>query len=263
MNVFEIRLKNKWLYAEGWSGINLIGDNADYKLHFSTDEPRTAMFALFRRDGKEKEYALDEGGTVSVPLWVLKKGVFEVGLTSDGFATAPLEVWVTGSIKNESGEAAEEIEQAKIDQLIELVNSIKTGGGSGGGSGKDGVSVTDAAINDKGELVLKLSNGSAINAGTVKGDKGDKGEPGQDGAKGDKGEKGNPGQDGAKGDKGDKGDPGQDGAKGDKGDKGEKGDTPPLTTELSAESTDSEAPSAKCVFNAITAAIGTALGGSY
>lgn len=229
----DFLVRNKFLFYKNEDTINLIGDNADYKLCFTLDEPRTAMFALFRRDGKEKEYALDEGGSVAVPMWVLKEGAFEVGLTSDGFATAALAVWVTGSIKEESGEPAEEVPKEKIDQLIELVNEIKVGGGSGGSGGSGGVSVTDAAVNGKGELVLTLSDGSTLNAGAVKGEKGEKGEPGQDGAKGEK------------------------------GDKGEIGDTPPLATELSAASTDSEAASAKCVFEAIKTAVGTALGGSY
>lgn len=154
----------------------------------------------------------------------------------------------------------------------------------------DGVSVSTAAIDNEGKLRLTLSNGSVLTAGTVKGEKGEKGEKGDTGAKGEKGdtgekgaqgEKGDRGEKGEKGDafkysdftaeqlsalKGEKGDRGEKGAQGEKGEKGEKGDTgsmPPLVTALSASSTNSAAPGAKCVYDAIKAAIGTALGGSY
>lgn len=48
-------------------------------------------------------------------------------------------------------------------------------GGEGGGTGEDGVSVSDAAINDYGELVLYLSNGDEINVGLVVGANGEDG----------------------------------------------------------------------------------------
>ena len=102
-------------------------------------------------------------------------------------------------------------------------------GVGGGGSGVDGVSVTGAAINDSGHLIITLSDGSTIDAGAAVGPKGDKGDPGETGPKGDKGDPGETGPKGDKGDpgetgpKGDKGDPGETGPKGDKGDPGETG----------------------------------------
>ena len=51
---------------------------------------------------------------------------------------------------------------------------------TGGGSGEDGVGVKDATINDKGELVLTLTDNTTINAGKVTGD----GTPGGDGLDG-------------------------------------------------------------------------------
>ena len=198
-------LNGKTLYP-ATDKIDIIGDNTDYKLHFDIDEPRTAMFALFRRDGKEKEYALDSNGNVDIPLWVLKDGQVEVGLTADGFATTPLNFWVIGSIKDKSAEPAEEVSQEKIDQLIELVNGIKwtksgeiknghffltfADGtetdcglvqgvpGEDGKDGTDGISVTDVNVNEDGHLVISLSNGQSVDAGAVKGEKGDTGEKG-------------------------------------------------------------------------------------
>lgn len=57
-------------------------------------------------------------------------------------------------------------------------------GGGGGGTGEDGVSVSDAAINENGELVLYLSNGDEINVGRVVGSDGKDGVDGKDGTNG-------------------------------------------------------------------------------
>ena len=96
--------------------------------------------------------------------------------------------------------------------------------------------IVSASLNENGELILKFSDGSEVNLGSVtgsKGDKGDKGDQGEQGEKGDKGdtgdkgdqgEKGNPGADGADGKDGVNGSDGKDGADGEKGDKGDKGD---------------------------------------
>lgn len=116
-------------------------------------------------------------------------------------------------------------------------------------SGADGVGITEAIINDKGELVLTYSNGTEANLGSVigptgpKGDKGDQGEAGPAGADGVQGPKGDTGAQGPIGPAGEDGTPcthSWDGTiltitsasgtssadlKGEKGDKGDKGET--------------------------------------
>lgn len=86
----------------------------------------------------------------------------------------------------------------KLDKrLIALINS-KGGGGTGG----DGVSITNCTINDSGNLIITLSDGTTIDAGHcvgAKGDKGDKGDAGADGTPGTPGTPGSPGADGAAG----------------------------------------------------------------
>lgn len=86
----------------------------------------------------------------------------------------------------------------KLDKrLIALINS-KGGGGTGG----DGVSITNCTINDSGNLIVTLSDGTTIDAGHcvgAKGDKGDKGDAGADGTNGEKGEKGDTGANGENG----------------------------------------------------------------
>lgn len=80
--------------------------------------------------------------------------------------------------------------------------------GDPGADGADGIGVKSATINDKGELVITLSDGSIINVGKVvgadgadgdKGDKGDKGDPGKDGQNGSDGKDGLNGSDGKDG----------------------------------------------------------------
>ncbi len=75
-------------------------------------------------------------------------------------------------------------------------------------------SVTSAAVNKDGELILYYSDGSSENVGRVKG------EDGEDGAPGLRGETGKKGNDGADGEKGD---PGQDGKDGKDGQNGRDG----------------------------------------
>ena len=114
------------------------------------------------------------------------------------------------------------------------VNGKDGSDGKNGTNGTDGVSISGAAVNENGELVLSFSDNKTVNVGKVvgatglKGDKGDKGDRGIQGIQGEKGEKGDTGATGAtgaKGDKGDKGDQGEQGIQGIQGDKGEQGDS--------------------------------------
>ena len=121
MEPIVLTLKDKRLFAKGDSTITLVGDNADYKIHFEGIS-KTAVFAVFNRDGKTEKKALDESNDVSVPVWLLKKGKFDVGLYSDGFASTAVSISVRASVVEDEGEETEDIEQPMIEQLIELVN---------------------------------------------------------------------------------------------------------------------------------------------
>ncbi len=88
--------------------------------------------------------------------------------------------------------------------------------------------VKDATVNENGELVITMSDGTVINAGVVKGDTGATGATGVQGIQGEKGDTGATGATGAQGiqgEKGDKGDTGATGATGAQGIQGEKGET--------------------------------------
>ena len=86
--------------------------------------------------------------------------------------------------------------------LYAILNKKIKQSGSGGGSA---VSVQNCTINNDGDLIVTLSDGSIINAGRAKGDKGDTGETGAAGAAG------TPGVNGADGVPGKDGEPGTDG----------------------------------------------------
>ena len=87
--------------------------------------------------------------------------------------------------------------------LYAILNKKIKQSGSGGGSA---VSVQNCTINNDGDLIVTLSDGSIINAGRAKGDKGDTGETGAAGAAG------TPGVNGADGVPGKDGEPGTDGS---------------------------------------------------
>lgn len=162
--IINLELKDKWLsYAGGKPCFLLVGDNEDYSIHFDTDLNKAAVFAVFKKEGKEQRYLLDESGNVNIPLWVLKNGTFRVGLISDGFASTPLAIYVVESILDKDCAEAEEVTPTQVEQLTALVNKMI--------AGQHGINIERVFIED-GELIIELSNGNKITAGTVKGDTG-------------------------------------------------------------------------------------------
>ena len=61
-------------------------------------------------------------------------------------------------------------------------------------SGAEVTSMSAVNVADNGDLLITLSNGTIVNAGSVKGDKGDTGEAGQDGKDGTNGYNGEKGE---------------------------------------------------------------------
>lgn len=161
----------------------------------------------------------------------------------------------------------------------EWLASLKGATGAPGADGKNGEDGKTPYVGDNGNWFV----GSDDTGKPSRGEKGDKGDTGSPGAKGDKGEpgaKGEPGSPGAKGDKGDTGatpnlsigtvttlEAGQNatasmvgtaespvlnlgiprGAKGEPG----QGGSVDIVTSVSASSTDSEVPSAKCLYDLV------------
>ena len=119
--------------------------------------------------------------------------------------------------------------------LVAAINEIYQAGGGG-------KSLTDAQVNEDGDLIITLSDGTTINAGHVvgadgvQGPEGPQGPPGTEGEQGPAGPKGDTGEQGPQGPKGDtgaqglqgpKGDQGEPGIQGPQGPKGDTGDTGP------------------------------------
>ena len=117
---------------------------------------------------------------------------------------------------------AKKLAEAQIqevrEELLEQINSIQIPEAI---DGRDGRDIVDARIFE-GQLILQLSDGVLVTAGSVIGEQGP---VGPIGARGEKGDKGDPGPRGDKGDHGVPGLNGKDGEKGETGPHGEKGDT--------------------------------------
>ena len=109
---------------------------------------------------------------------------------------------------------------------VEIPNAITVTIGGLISRGVKAVEVTDG-----GRLVFTLTDGSAVDVGSVVGPQGEKGSTGAQGPKGDTGAQGPKGETGAQGPKGEtgaqgpKGETGAQGEKGDTGAQGPKGDT--------------------------------------
>ena len=168
----------------------------------------------------------------------------------------------------------------------EWLASLKGATGAPGANGKDGTDGKTPYVGDNGNWYIGADDTGKPSRGE-KGEKGEKGDTGAQGIQGVQGEKGDKGDKGSPGAKGDKGEPGAKGDKGDPGatpnltvgtvttlEAGQNatasitGESPDLTlnlgipkgadgegkavdisTTLSSSSTDSEVPSAKCVYD--------------
>lgn len=71
--------------------------------------------------------------------------------------------------------------------------------GENGKDGEDGICIVKAAVNDSGELIIRMSDGSLINAGIVNGKDGKDGQDGLNGIDGKDGKDGKDGTDGLDG----------------------------------------------------------------
>lgn len=152
---FSILLYNNRLYPKGGNKLRLVGDNDCYKVKFVGIENIGEVFAIFSRDNKtSKPILLNDDGSVNIPLWVLKKGNFELGLYAEGFASAPLEIIVDESIVEQSGVIVDESEPSIVEQLLNKVNSIKY--------------IKSCQIIN-GKLIVILNDDSEIDAGYVVG----------------------------------------------------------------------------------------------
>lgn len=107
-------------------------------------------------------------------------------------------------------------------RILSGINWVKLTSVSGSSGDGTVVGISNATINDNGELVITYTNGNESNLGVVKGAQGPQG------PQGPKGDKGDTGEQGPKGDKGDKGETGATGATGPQGPAGKTGNVGPM-----------------------------------
>ncbi len=129
MKTINLKIKDKKLQFETDSLEKfLVGDNNCYRICFEADESRSALFSVFKKDGREQKILLDKNMSVKIPLWCLKKGFFSVGVVSDGYATTPVIFEVQSSIIDEECAETEDENPTVAQQLIALVNGLSLEG---------------------------------------------------------------------------------------------------------------------------------------
>lgn len=171
MQLIELRLSGKLLHFKNGSRqfFEVVADNDDYCFKFYFDTPReTAVAAIMEMYGNPYTVLLDDDDMVKIPRGVLIGGKrLHVGLswgedlTAQLITSSDLEIAVRYSIRSRLRNT-KPLEPAQADiiaQFSALVNKIKN--------------VDSVYQDENGHLILKLTNGSTIDCGEVKGAKGD------------------------------------------------------------------------------------------
>lgn len=181
MQTIKLKVKDKLLFlTEDSEQFVVVGDNDSYFVAFELDEPKTAVFAVFKRADKQQLILLDEEGKVNIPMWCLKSGCFCVGLVSDGYSTTAKVIEVRGSVADKEAVLTQDPEPDIVNQLIGLVNELKEKEVSDSKIMQlldDYISenpitasngVREADINRDGELILTLFDDTRLNCGKVR-----------------------------------------------------------------------------------------------
>lgn len=217
-----------------------IGDNADYEAVFSFDDEWNDRIktARFIHDGKVVEQILTDDKCV-IPVEVLKRGYLKIGVYTDKITSTPCEVYILESIKETTGITAEPTPDV-YSQIIRMIEDLEF------------AEVTDEQIEkivreyleenpvggvDEAEVQRIVAEYVKAHKDELKGDKGDTGENGKsayevacaNGFSGTETEwlmslKGEDGKDGS-------------------------GGSVNITTTIDKNSTNSQVPSAKAVFD--------------
>lgn len=144
------------------------------------------------------ETELDTPGTLTVQLRAYNESGTEVWHSGNGAFTVGTSINADSSFPTPLPSEFGEFER-RVTEAVTLVQSVATRIGEIA-TGADGVSVTAAAVNGNGHLLLTLSNDTTIDCGYVVGPTGAPGQdglPSADGSPGRDGIDGSPGQDGA------------------------------------------------------------------
>lgn len=175
----------------------IVCGNSDFTITFTFDSEwqsqtqRTARFIYHKKGLVHHKEVAFTGATVSVPILSGVDYVMVGVYAGDLHTTTPARVNCDRSILcQESSEELTQAEKATLQaqignlaalltgnkrNLVAAINEIVTTGGGGGGSG---VVVTNVEINDQGNLIVTLSNGSTLDAGYCIGLPGEDGDDG-------------------------------------------------------------------------------------
>ena len=157
--------------------------NSDYVAHFSFDEEwknviKTARFIQF---GQYIDVVLDKNDSCDIPI--LKNGWVTIGVFSDVMTTTYTRFYMNRTVKDESGDQAEEPTPDVYSQLLEMIESgmLKGEKGEKGTDGTDGV-------DGKSAYEISVENGFVGSEtdwlASLKGEKGENGTNGTDGVDG-------------------------------------------------------------------------------
>lgn len=164
----HVTVKNKIAVGDGTV---FVGGNSDYVVEFAFDEEWDAYDTKTARFITQQGYrdVIFTGNMCEVPILSGTKYVHIGVFAGDLRTTTAAKFTVRLSISCENGPPANPSDDV-YNQLMEKLNGLSTGNGTE--SGEDGVSVTNAEINQNGNLILTLSDGNIIDAGVAKGEDG-------------------------------------------------------------------------------------------
>lgn len=181
----------------------LISSNENYTVNFEFDEEwkeHEAKTARFMFDFQYVDVAFI-GNSVAVPR-VIPCETLSIGVFSDSVASTAARVGCVLSVRDQPGTEVSTIDNDQYAALLELINSLDlrqvkiierdenevkiyyTDGSSSSFPVYDGVSVSACSVSQDGELIVTLSNGTELNAGSVRGKDGKDGEKGETGSTG-------------------------------------------------------------------------------
>ena len=131
---------------------------------------------------------LDAPGALTVQLRAYTESGEEVWHSGKGSFTVGASINATDAFPSPLPSEFAQLEQ-RVTQAVDLVEEVAEHIGDIA-TGADGVSVTSALVDENGNLILTLSNGTDINCGHVVGPRGADGLPGADGRPGVDGQPG-------------------------------------------------------------------------
>lgn len=165
----------------------IISANEDYQIRFLFDSDWSTLQLKTARviyDGQSLDLPFT-GSTVALPR-IPPCESLSVGVFTDTLASTPAHIGCIRSVKDVDAEPAQIFTPSQYDQIVALLNeadlrqidNVFRDGDTlvfafRDESGisvplHDGLSVTNAAINALGDLILTLSDGSVLNAGNVR-----------------------------------------------------------------------------------------------